>query len=278
MGPGSRLGTASTPDIAGLVGLPREEILGLEDLGEHDPAPVYLSGSLVAGYGNAWSDVDVFVVAERAPVGPYAKRADTNYTSAHFVRDKRVDFEFWSPRDVEALARRVDSLELGTGKLIPGTGFLHIEECFVHRLRIGVPIHNADAFERLRERFDFDRFRAYQTEEAIRYLDAVLEDAAGMIEAGDRDVALFTGREVVGTAIDAYCHWLGNTDPVRKWRVRHLQEARDDDQGRRSEIEEAFWRLEFPDAGRLREDGEGWRAYVEECMRFANRVVAWVHA
>jgi hypothetical protein len=38
-----------------------------------------------------------------------------------------------------------------------------------------------------------------------------------MIECADRDVALFTARELLTTAAAAHLHSLGNSDPTRKW-------------------------------------------------------------
>ena len=98
-----------------------------------------------------------------------------------------------------------------------------------------------------------------------------------MIEAADRDVALFTAREVVGTAVDAYCHKLGNMDPSKKWRVKHL-DAVNDGSPRHREVSAEFWRLQVPDAASLRADPACWKCYLEQCIRFANRIVSWVQA
>ena len=71
------------------------------------------------------------------------RHASTNDTSAHFVNGRRVDYEFWRPAQVRRLAERLSEVQIGIGKEIQGTTFLLIEECFIHRLRIGVQLHHA---------------------------------------------------------------------------------------------------------------------------------------
>ena len=250
-----------------LVGVTVEEVLALEGFPDESGAVVYVSGSVFSGHGNPWSDIDVFALTDRKPVGSLAQAASTN--------GRRFDWEFWRPEGVRELAERVSRLELGTGRDILGTAFLHIEQCFIHRLRVGIPILDQDGFAGYRERFDFDRFRAFQAEEAIRWLDALVEDLCGMIEVSDADAALFTSRELVGTAVDAYCHHHGNTDPVRKWRVKHL-EALAAESERHREVCGTFWRLQFPDAASLRTDWQACQSHLEECLRFAERLAASV--
>lgn len=263
----------SLPNPVGNV--PVADVLAMEALPAGAGDVVYLAGSHAEGLANPWSDVDVFVITDRHPVGPFARDGGVNRVSQHYVDGLRFDFEFWRPTDVEALARRVAAFVPGRGDYLTGALFQHIEECFIHRLRTGRPLVNPDAFARCQSLFDFERFRAFKVEDTIRHLDALLDDVCGMAEAADRDPALFMARAVIETAVDAYCHSLGSTDPVRKWRARHLARLAPGD-AHGAEVETAFWRLQFPDAARLRADAGAWRDHLEECIRFANRVVAWI--
>lgn len=252
--------------VAGISG---EEILALEELPASAADAVYAAGSAVNGYGNPWSDIDIFAISERSPVGPYAKAAGTNQTSQHYVNGRRVDYEYWHPDAVRRLAERVNGFELGSGQTIQGTAFLYIEECFLHRLRTAVPIANPEnvlAFQRL---VDFERLSAYQAEDTIRRADALLEDICGMIEVRDGETALFAARELTATAADALLHSRGSTDPVRKWRCRQLAQLGPEEQGWIA----TFRRLQFPDAARLREDWTQLQRYLEECVGFANATI-----
>jgi hypothetical protein len=257
--------------VAGISG---EEILHLENLPAGPADAVYAAGSAVNGYGNPWSDIDIFVISCRSPIGPYAKKAETNETSQHYVNGRRLDFEYWRPEDVRRLAQRLDQIALGSGKAIQGTTFLYIEECFMHRLQTAVPVVGAENVEVFQRLFDFPKLGAYQAEDAIQRCDALLEDICGMMEIRDGDAALFTARELVGSAADAVLHHRGSTDPVRKWRCRHLAELGASD----SRLVSDFWRLQFPDAAWMRGNWTELSAYLEQCIRFANRVIQQVQS
>jgi hypothetical protein len=258
-----------------LTGYGADELLGLEGFdATSTDAVVYLSGSLVTGHANPWSDIDLFAVTDREPRG-HVMRADTNLVVPHFVDDRRADYEFWTPATARELADRLAAHELGSGRSIPGASFIDIEKIFVHRVRVGVPLCNLDGFAALQALYDFEHFAAFLSEEAIRHLDSELEDLVGMRKGGDRDGALWVARQTVDVAVEAYLHAHGNTDPVHKWQVRYLAELDDSERHRR--LRDDYWRLALPNqAAALRDGGDAWHAYVEEVIAFANRVAAWV--
>lgn len=261
--------------VRDLTGYSAAELLALEGFAEDSTdAVVYLSGSLVSGHANPWSDIDLFAVTDRAPAG-HVMRADTNLVVPHFVTDRRADYEFWTPAKARELAGRLAAYDLGSGISIPGASMLQIEKIFVHRVHVGVPLCNPDGFAELQALYDFDRFAAFLTEEAMRHLDSELEDLVGMRKGGDRDTALWVARQTVDVAVEAYLHAGGNTDPVHKWQVRYLEALGDGE--RETRLREDYWRLALPgEAAGLRDGGDGWHAYVEEVIAFANRVAARV--
>ena len=257
-----------------LTGFGADELLALEGFdAATDDAVVFLSGSIVSGHANPWSDIDVFAVTDRAPRGA-ASVAETNLVVPHFVAGRRADWEYWTPAKVRELAASVAAYELATGGAILGTTLLQIEKIFIHRLRVGIALCNDAGFAELQALFDFDRFAACLTEEAMRHLDVELEDLVGMRKGGDRDAALWVARQTIDVAVEAYIHSLGNTDPVHKWQVRYL--AALDDSERHRRLRADYWRLALPDdAAALRDGGDRWEAYVEDVIAFANRVAAW---
>ena len=185
-------------------------------------AVVYLSGSLVSGHANPWSDIDLFAVTDREPVGSTScapARTSSSRTSSPTAAPTTSS---GLPRRSRELADRLASYELGSGISIPGASFLQIEKIFIHRVRVGVPLCNPDGFAELQALYDFERFAAFLTEEAMRHLDSELEDLVGMRKGGDRDSALWVARQTVEVAVEAWLHARGNTDPVHKWQVRYL--------------------------------------------------------
>jgi HEPN domain-containing protein len=258
-----------------IAGLSHEAILALEGYPDGSDAPVYLSGSVVGPFANAWSDIDVFVLAEREPVGPFTLTSRTHVASQHQLEGRRVDYEFWRPAHVRALAERLNRLELGTATHAARKLFSYDEEAFLHRLRTGLPLLNADRLHATQALFDFAKLARFQAQEVIRILDAVYEDACGMLETGDLDSAVFSARSVVELSVDAYLHARGNTDPTAKWRSRRLA-VFDDGSAFHREIADAYWRLEFP-ACADRRAAEGLRRdYAQECLAFSRRVTSWI--
>jgi hypothetical protein len=257
-----------------VAGIPWDRILALEGYPDGSETPVYLSGSVVTPLGNPWSDVDVYVLTDRRPIGPFAADGGTNWVSQHFEGDRRVDFEFWCLAHVQDLAGRLAGLELGGGRHLARALFTHIEECFLHRLRNAVPILNVEAVRAWQARFDFAKFAAYLAQETIRQTDAVHEDVCGMLEAGHLDVAALSARHLVGLSVDAYLHRRGGTDPVVKWRPRQLALA-DDGSAFHREVATSYWRLEFPEA--LRGD-DAVRRYVEACLAFSRTLTSWAQS
>jgi hypothetical protein len=258
-----------------LTGIPADRLLALEGYPDESDAVVYLSGSIVAGHANPWSDIDMFAVTdEGGPSSDLQGHATTNSTSQHLVDGRRVDYEFWRPATVEWIAQRLRAHRLGTGESIVGASFIQIELIFMHRLRIGIPLANPDGFAELQAKFDWDQLAAFLTEEAVRHLDAEFEDLVGMRKGGDRDTALWVARQVVDVSLEAYLHSRGITDPVQKWKIKYLEALEDDPRHR--QLRQDYWRLMYPAAAEsLRDGSDDWERYAEEVIQFSNRVVAW---
>jgi hypothetical protein len=228
----------------------------------------------VVGHANPWSDIDLFTITDRSPTADQQGHATTNSIATHFVENRRVDWEFWRPATVEWIAKRLAAHRLGTGESIQGASFIQIELIFMHRLRVAIPLVNESGFRELHEMFDFDLLAAFLTEDAIRHLDAELEDLIGMLKGGDRDTGLWVARQVLDVTIEAYVHSRGVTDPVKKWVIKHLVALGDDDRHR--QMREDYWRLMYPgDQASLRNGTDAWQRYAEEVIEFSNRVTAW---
>ena len=255
-----------------VASLPVEEILALEEFPKDDETSVYLSGSLVEGYGNSGSDIDVFVLTNDKPKGQLIIDKKRFAISIHFIDTRRVDFEYWPAPRVLEIADRLRQIKPGTDfvaeKLDP------VEELFIHRLKIGIPLWNSAKFADWQAKFDFSLFQKYLVQQAVHRIDGALEDLCGMLSDNDLDVALFRARDLVNLTIDAYCHYAGNTNPLPKWRVKILESFATDQFG--DEVRSKFWQFQFPDVENLRTDSTAGAAYIESCIEFANRVTNWI--
>jgi hypothetical protein len=258
-----------------IAGLGSDRILALEGFPDGTSTPVYVSGSIVMPFANAWSDIDVYVISDRNPMGELALDEGTNAVVQHFLDRRRVDFEFWRPATVAGLAERLATIRLGEGQHVLRGVFSYNETRFVHRLRIGVALQQADELDAWRARFDFGLFGRYLAQEAIRESDGWYEDVCGMLEADDLDCAVLAARTLAGLATDAYLHHLGNTDPNVKWRPRYLQ-LFDDGSELHRVVVAAYWRLELPHDVGPEGDPANRRRYAEDCIGLSRRITAHV--
>ena len=267
----SQIATGADERVRELTGFSAEQLLALEGYPDGSDTVVFLSGSIVAGHANPWSDIDVFSITDRAATADQQGHATTNTVATHILEDRRVDWEFWRPATVDWIAQRLAAHKFGSGESIAGASFIQIELIFMHRLRIGIPLVNEEGLRELQSKFDYDLLAAFLTEEAIRHLDAELEDLIGMRKGNDRDVGLWVARQVLDVSIEAYIHSTGVTDPVKKWMIKYLGALPDDPRHR--QLRDDYWRLMYP--GDLRDGSDAWQRYAEEVIEFSNRVTAW---
>lgn len=263
----SAVDAATADRVLELSGFTVDQYLELEQLAAAEDAVVYLSGSIVTGQANPWSDIDVFVVSDREPHSDFVMQASTNLVVPHYLPGRRIDFEYWKPSMIDDMVGRLESHPFASGEAIQGSTFLQIELIFLHRVRIGIPLLNPAGFGQLQSRIDFDLLARFLTEEAVRHLDAEIEDLIGMHKGGDRDTALWVARQVLDVSVQAYLHSTGITDPVAKWMIRNLEALEPSPDHDR--LRHDYWRLTHPGTADQLRSGD-WQAYAEEVLEFAN--------
>jgi predicted nucleotidyltransferase len=253
-------------------GIPIQTLLELEAASEDSNQVIYLSGSIVEGFANSSSDIDIFVISDRSPVGGSIIRKKHFAISIYYIEAQRIDFEYWAPKHIMDIANRLRLTDVGREFVAEKLDL--VEELFIHRLSIAVPLCNAEGLASWQSRFDFDKFRAYMVQQSIHRIDGALEDLSGMLDDADLETALFRARHVVELTVDAYCHHAGNTNGLPKWRSRILSNL--PDTALTADVKNTFWRLQFPDGLALQQKPEACRVYVEACIAFANRIVSWI--
>ncbi|MGW7074680.1 nucleotidyltransferase domain-containing protein [Streptomyces sp. NPDC054866] len=202
-------------------------------------ALAYVCGSLVEGFGNSQSDLDVFVLTE----GP-AKARDDNGTSANATADDyrididymdefRVDTECWDINHVREIAERLNGCSVDAW-----TAPIHLESQWfqlAHGIRIGWAVQNDREFEELRSSFDWGHIsHLLYCRYMINYTGAA-EDTVGAIGAGDAGTAMLSSRSTLGFATDALLAAAGSTNIKPKWRFAKLRR-----QGLTDELERYF--------------------------------------
>jgi hypothetical protein len=184
----------------------------------------FISGSLVEGFGNETSDLDVFVLSDTViePVGDAALSADLGAFAVDidFAGDIRTDTEIWTVDMVADIAARIgacDPLEWQATMRLDKAGLE-----LAHRIRVGEPLVAADRFAQLRELFGWGHVGAVLAQRFLQDYNESAEDAVGAVKAADAGAGLLNSRLALGAAADALCAVRGATNGKAKWRLHRL--------------------------------------------------------
>lgn len=205
-----------------------EELRARDLLPEHTVS-VYLAGSIVRGWGNEGSDLDVYVIVPQRwhsttalpvtmPLTP-----DTVPLEICYVDGRRWEVTYWLESQVDQLLARVAPRDPEDG---PAKGTLAVPEySFLERLTYAEPVLGADWLASRRAEVLGSALRAMLVAQHLDSLDNQTEDAAGMLAAGDLVSAVLAARNAFGYAVDALLAASGEFGYGPKWRARRMIQA-----------------------------------------------------
>lgn len=225
------------PSVTVLVPQPRDldlpdlsldGILGrLPDLARAEA--ICLTGSIVRGWGNTYSDVDVYVFADdelELPMDETAEASGGREGGLTWTRwigiydDWRVDLKVWPTRAFETvLAPFLASPEPEFAGLQPA------RDDFVYRASIGRPLVNDGFLERVRDLLDESSYRQARARTLKGLAENALVDVAGQLRAGDDVSARLAARGAATEVTDACLVVGGDICPSPKWLLRRLQDT-----------------------------------------------------
>ncbi len=193
-------------------------------------AAVCLTGSIQAGWGNVYSDIDLFVFSETPPELPSDSSVElwpgSDKSGLKWMKwigryhDSCVDMTIWSPDAVEtALAPFLGSEEpefCTAGDAV---------EDFLYRVSIARPL-SGESFLRSKQKVINDSsYRAALARFMKVYAENALIDVAGQLEVGDEMSARATAMMAARQATDACLIISGELCRREKWILRRLERA-----------------------------------------------------
>lgn len=186
------------------------------------------TGSTAAGWGNALSDVDLYVFSDHELELPVDDTMETWPSSDKSgVRwhnwmgrygDVCVDLETWPTETLATV-------------LVPYLAADEPEFCglsenlqdFVYRLSIAVPLKNDAYFDRVRQLIDRSSYRRSLARSLKSLAENQLNDLAGQLASGDVISARFSATLAAYFAADHCLVLAGELCRRRKWLLRRLQ-------------------------------------------------------
>ncbi|MBT2470444.1 hypothetical protein J7E97_21845 [Streptomyces sp. ISL-66] len=186
---------------------------------------VFEAGSLVRGWGNASSDVDLYVVSEEPWTGGGASRHPVPLTPSAvlgeetFVGAMRWDIRYWTRGQVEQVLAKAtwEAFERGAEELSLR------EVQLLDRLAFGAAAGGGELLARWRVEAEGSAFRSIVASRILNMADSRIEDAVGQLEAGDLESAVLSARAAFHYTVDALLASEGECGPGEKWRARKLR-------------------------------------------------------
>lgn len=217
--------------LNGRVRLDPADLLQQRRTESHDV--VVLSGTLLEGIGNLYSDLDLYVIGEHLP----HKGPDT--PSTQVVReDGRVrrinetlesagnivlDIQYYTFRELATLARSLNELyaESKRSTRIFRKTLHPDDEDLIHKLLTGTLLQDGTGHFNARETFDAGKFCFLKYRNEVGGY-AEFRDLAGSWTDGDLDSCLYNMRSYLISQVSGMMFLAGNTNPRPKWFVRRL--------------------------------------------------------
>lgn len=192
---------------------------------------VCFTGSLAAGWGNQFSDIDIFAFVDGELQLPVDETMETWPGSDpsglrwhHWMGrygDSRVDLQVWPTTALTtALAPCMD----GEPEFFANQGAV---PNFVYRFAIGIPLKNDEFFARGRALIESSSYRRSLGRTLKVQAENALTDVAGQLDAGDFTTARLSAMSAAADAADLCLIVVGELCRGRKWLFRRL-EARPD--------------------------------------------------
>jgi hypothetical protein len=173
---------------------------------------VYISGSLIEGFGNQASDIDVFLITAGEPQyhGPFGS----------VLGDYYLDLEVYAREGMQALASRLNALDISDYRAVWLTPLADLD--LYYRTLIGQACHNPGAFAAMRSDFSREVIeRLLATWCGLRYAIS-LQQAREELDTRRLVEAALAGQAAAASALDAYLAAHGEAFPSLKWRFEKL--------------------------------------------------------
>lgn len=217
--------------LGGRIAVDPYELLGRSRAIDQDVA--VLSGTLLEGFGNFYSDLDLYVIGDELPErGPDTPAAlviredgcvrrvnETLEDPANIL----LDVQYYTFRELETLARSLRTLyqESRQSTQIYRKTLHHEDEDLVHKLLTGRVLQDGTGVFDARRFFDPGMFCFLKYRNEVGGY-AEFRDLVGSWTAGDFDTCVYNTRGYLISQVSGMLFLAGITNPRPKWFVRRL--------------------------------------------------------
>lgn len=198
------------------------------DLGE---SLIYLTGSIMEGFGNKTSDIDGFIIFSPN----LYKRSRNNFLQEQEISVKQgkvfiksfniqnIDYDFiflsW-----EQFIKAIDDFnKFDISRRDHALSIDRYTLDLLHRLKFAKSLINREQFEKIREKVQFEHLNAYMSIRGLGEYKDILEDLRGAFLSKDFGTAFFNARRLLDVSLTCFLATEGETNPSSKWLYRKLE-------------------------------------------------------
>ncbi|MFI1365724.1 hypothetical protein [Streptomyces griseochromogenes] len=192
-----------------------------------EPLCIFQAGSIVRGWGNPTSDVDLFVITDGAwsasvDTAPIPLGAGFFQAVEAYLDGTRCDIRLLTDDQIDAVLAKVshEAFENAVGE---GVQLDRQETVLLEWLRHGVAVENAEWLKRRADQLTSSAFGAVLVQRGLNYADSRVEDAVGQMSVGDLESAVLSAHGALGYAVDALLASYGEYGQNPKWRARRFR-------------------------------------------------------
>ncbi|HEU0075831.1 MAG TPA: hypothetical protein VFS30_17665 [Dehalococcoidia bacterium] len=192
----------------------------------------YISGSLIEGFGNSSSDIDLFLITAADPAynGPFGTALGDYY----------LDLEIFTRDGMRVLTERLNTLDPSDFRAVWLTPLADLD--LYYRTLIGEACHNAPGFSAMHAAFRREvAERLLAAWCGLRYA-ASMQHAREELDTGRAVSAAIAAQAASASALDAYLAAHGEAFPSLKWRQEKLARLHGKDSG----LYRRAWSLKAP--------------------------------
>jgi hypothetical protein len=192
-----------------------------------------LSGTLLEGFGNLYSDLDLYVIGEQLPTKGVDVPATLVIREDGCVRrvnevlagsdDLLLDVQYYTFQELDTLARSLRRLytESKQSTQIYRKTLHHEDEDLIHKLLTGRILQDGTGRFDARGTFDPGMFCFLKYRNEVGGY-AEFRDLVGSWTAGDLDTCLYNTRGYLISQVSGMMFLAGSSNPRPKWFVRRL--------------------------------------------------------
>lgn len=187
---------------------------------------IYISGSIVEGFSNKYSDLDIYVLMDEYE-NSRIENLDYNFDKYREkfgrIGDIQCDIEYWPKSLMLTLIEQLNNMDLNNLN-VRSKNQIKIENytiddmiSFVYRFTNSLPVYNEEKYNELKAELNINKFCRFVTRKYINDVDHKFMDIFGNLDNDKPETALICARHALLKTITFYLFSWEITSDNTKW-------------------------------------------------------------